>query len=129
MVKIWRDKSGKWITPKEFKDRFLKGVEGVTPLQQLYSQIVFTWITIVGLLCGITVSIFTFKNLWWLMIILLAGLGNTIVGLIGTYQRYWAVKNVEKLMNEFNIPSEPSPMANNSNPTANTVNTLAMLAG
>ena len=98
MVKIWKDKSGKWITPKEFKERWLKGVEGVSPAQQLYSQLVFTWITIIGLLCGIVVSIVTIKNLWWLLIILVAGLGNTSIGLIGTWQRYKAVKNIEDMM-------------------------------
>ena len=127
MVKIWRDKSGKWLTPKEFGQRWKKGVEGVTPEQQLYSQIVFTWITMIGLLCGITVSIFTFKNLWWLMIILLAGLGNTAVGLIGTYQRYKSVKEINKLM------EESQPIEENTNTslaaTQNTVNTLSMMVG
>lgn len=86
-IPIWKDKSGKWIEAKEFKERFAKGVEGVTPLQQINSQITFTWITCIGITCGIFVSAVAWKTLWWLLIILLAALGNTITGIIGLYQK------------------------------------------
>lgn len=97
-MKVWKTKDGEWITPKEFGKRWSKGIEGVTPLQQTKSQLVFTWITIIGILCGIVVSIVAIKTLWWLGIILLAGLGNTFVGMIGIYQRYKQLKRVDEML-------------------------------
>lgn len=99
-MKIWKTRKGEWITPKEFFSRWGKGIEGVTPLQQTKSQIFFTIITLVGILCGIVVSIIAWKTLWWLGIILIAGFGNTIVGFIGIYQKYKQLKRVEAMINE-----------------------------
>jgi len=98
-MKVFKDKSGRWIEGKEFRKRFAQGVEGISPLQQIKSQIFFSWITIIGLLCGLTVSIYRWNTLWWLGIILIAGTGNTIVGLIGLYQKRNALINVENMLN------------------------------
>ena len=103
MVKIWKDRDGKWIDAKEFKERFSKGVEGVTPLQQVKTQLYFMWLTIVGILCGLGVSLYKWDSLWWLAIILLAGAGNTVVGMIGVYQKYKALKRIKlAIMEEHN---------------------------
>ena len=99
-MKVWRDSSGRWIDGKEFKSRFAKGVEGVTPLQQTRSQLVFMWITVIGILCGIAVSIWKLSSLWWLGIILLAGLGNTVVGMIGVYQKFQQLKRVNEMIKQ-----------------------------
>lgn len=97
-MKIWKDTSGKWITPQEFRQRFSEGVQGITPLQQKKSQLFFTWLVILGLICGIVVSIYSWKTLWWLAIVLIAGLGNTCVGLIGAYQQYKILKNMDSII-------------------------------
>lgn len=99
-MKIWRDKSGKWIDAKEFGIRFKKGVASVKPIQQTSMQILFTWITVIGIMCGIVVCIITIKTLWWLLIILVAALGNTFVGLLGTYQKYLQLKKIEAMIKE-----------------------------
>lgn len=99
-MKIWRDREGKWIDAKEFSERFKAGVVKVTPLQQTRTQLLFTWITVIGIICGIVVSIWNIKNLWWLGIILIAGLGNTIVGIIGIYQKYNQLKKIEDMIKE-----------------------------
>ena len=105
-MKVWRDKEGKWITIKEFKERFAKGVEGVTPLQQTRTQMFFTIITMIGIACGLAVSIYQWETLWWLGIILLAGMGNTIIGYIGMYQKYKQLKNIEKMVKEMQPEGE-----------------------
>lgn len=99
-IKVWRDREGRWIDAKEFRERFSKGVQGITPLQQTKSQIFFAYLTIMGIICGIIVSILSIKTLWWLGIILLAALGNTMVGLVGTYQKYKQLKNIQQIIRE-----------------------------
>ena len=96
-MKVWTDKEGKRLTSKEFGERWIEGIKKVTPTQQVGMQVYFTWLTIVGLLCGIIVTIIAIKTLWWLLIILVAGLGNTIVGLIGLYQKYFSLVKFAKL--------------------------------
>lgn len=97
-MKVWTDREGKKVTGKEFMQRWAEGVKSVTPIQQVRSQILFSYITIIGLLCGIVVSIMFWSKMWWVFIILLAAIGNTVVGLIGIYQRYTALKNIEEIM-------------------------------
>lgn len=96
-MKIWKDRDGKWIDAKEFGSRWKAGIESVTPLAQTRSQLVFTWITLIGILCGLVVSIISYKSLWWLGIILVAALGNTFIGMIGIYQKYRQLKRVEAM--------------------------------
>lgn len=98
MVKVWKDANGRWIDAKEFKERFSKGVQQVTPLQQVNSQVLFSWITIIGIVCGMVVCIINAKTLWWLGIILVAALGNSAVGLIGLYQRKIQLDNIQKMI-------------------------------
>jgi len=100
-MKLWYiSKEKKWIEGKEFMKRWKEGINAVTPLEQTRSQLVFSWITIVGILCGIIVSCFTLKNLWWLLIILIAALGNSIVATIGVYQKYNILLEHKKMMDE-----------------------------
>ena len=101
-MKIWRTRDGEWIEGKEFLKRWGKGIEGVTPFQQSKSQLLFTWITVIGILCGIGISIYAYKTLWWLVIVLIAALGNTIVALIGLYQRYKQLKRIDETFKEVN---------------------------
>ena len=109
-LKIWKDKSGKWIDAKEFKERFAQGVDGVSALQQIKAQVLFSWITIIGLLCGVVVSIYRWNTLWWLIIVLLAGIGNTVIGLIGLLQKKKALAQIEVMMK--GIDSQESSKSN-----------------
>jgi hypothetical protein len=93
--KMIKDKSGKEYTWKEFLVKFKKGVEGITPLQQVKSQMNGTYLMIVGLLCGIVVLAFRIKTMWWVEIILVAGLFNTYISLIGLIQK-------RKVLEQFN---------------------------
>lgn len=91
------DKKGNSYTWKEFLVKFKKGVEGITPLQQVKSQINGTYLMLVGLLCGIVVLAFRIKTMWWVEIILAAGLFNTFISLVGLIQK----RNVLKQFNQF----------------------------
>lgn len=96
----WYDKEGKEVGWNEFKTRWKRGIAQVTPLQQTKSQLLFSWITVIGISCGIIVSIWKLSTLWWLGIILLAGLGNTIVGIVGIYQKYLQLQKIEAMIKE-----------------------------
>ena len=90
-------KTGEVLTWKEFFKRWKQGMEGVTMFQQVKMQIQATWITIIGILCGITVCIFALKTLWWLLIILIGGLYNTSIQMLSLIQRKNQLKQFEDL--------------------------------
>ena len=87
-------KSGEKISWKEFMKRWKKGIEGITPYQQVKMTIRSTWIVVIGLVAGIVVSCFNLKNLWWLMIILVGGLFNTLIIQLGNYQKHKILKTM-----------------------------------
>jgi len=84
---MWKDKSGKEVSGKEFMSRWKKGIQGVTPLQQVDVQIRSTWIMIVGIMAGIVVTAVAIKTVWWLLIILIGALGNTSIQQLGLWQK------------------------------------------
>ena len=94
-MKVWTDKKGNKLTAKEFITRWKAGINAVTPLQQARSQLLFSYIVILGLICGIIVSISAWKTLWWLAIVLVGSLGIQIISVIGLYQKYSMLKKIE----------------------------------
>ncbi len=82
-----KDKEGNELSFKEFCARWKKGMEGITPLQQITMQYKSTWIMIIGILCGIVVVGMVIKELWWLLVILVGALFNTVVQQLGTWQK------------------------------------------
>ena len=100
MVKIWKDKEGRWISPQEFGKRWKQGIEGITPMQNVKSQIFFTCMILFGLIGGIFVSILAWKTLWWLSIILIAAYGNTYFSAIALYQKYIQLKRIKEMIEQ-----------------------------
>ena len=90
-----RDKEGNYLTVKEWLQRWKRGINNITPLQQTNIQIQGTFIIILGLCAGIVISILGFKTLWWLMIILIGGLFNTAIQLLGLWQKKIILKRFE----------------------------------
>jgi hypothetical protein len=82
-----KTKTGEQITVKEFFKRWGAGINGITPIQQVKTQIIGTWITLLGISIGVVICAIGIRNLWWLMIILIGGLINTAVQQLGAYQR------------------------------------------
>lgn len=89
-----KDKQGNKYTFKQFLSKWKKGIEGITPFQQIKSQIKGTNVMLFGLLCGIVACAFSIKKLWWVEIILGAGFFNTYISLIGMKQK-------KKLLEQF----------------------------
>ena len=82
-----KDKFGNKLTVKEYFKRWGAGIARITPQQQVNLQINSTWITLIGLIGGVIISIIGIRNLWWLLLILIGGLINTAVQQLGNFQR------------------------------------------
>lgn len=93
-----RTKDGEVITWKEFGKRWKKGIAGITPEQKINGQIYGTSISFMGLLFGFGLSIWHLKTLWWLSLVLLGGMINTGIQLVGLYQQKKVFDNIKELM-------------------------------
>ena len=95
---FWKDKEGNELTRSEFMQRWKRGLEGITPLQQNKSQVWSFRIMIIGILAGIVISIMGIKDLWWLTIILVGALFNTSIMYLGVWQKVKLLERIEKVM-------------------------------
>ena len=93
---MWKDKEGNKLKFKEFMNRWKNGIEGITPLQKIKSQVTGTRIMLIGLFLGLIVSIFGIKKLWWIMIILIGAIINTGVQYLGLIQQKRLLDNLEE---------------------------------
>ncbi len=95
---FWKDKQGKKLSFKQFKNRFKEGVINTTPLQQTRVTL-FSFLPIfAGVLWGIVVT-FLIKS-YWLTLILSGSLPITSIQFLSNVQKYKALKKVDKLMKE-----------------------------
>ena len=110
-MKIWKDKKGNKLTFKEFMKRWGKGIEGITPLQKMKTQILGTRIMLLGMFLGLLVSIYGWKDLWWVGIILIGALINTGVQYLALRQQKKLLENLEKQFNlsEFDNSNDEIP--------------------
>lgn len=102
-MKIWKTKTGEKIDFKEFMNRWKSGIEGISPSQKIKTQITGTKIMLIGLFLGLCVSIYGWKNLWWVGIILIGALLNTGVQFLGLKQQKKILDDLEK---QFKEPEE-----------------------
>jgi len=89
------DKLGNYLSWKEYWTRFKTGVEGITPFQQARMSYRSTWIILLGIVLGIVFASMSLANLWWLLVILIGALGNTMVQQIGNYQRLSLLRRLQ----------------------------------
>lgn len=97
---FWTDKKGNKYTFREFMAKWKEGIQNISPLQQTNIKLRSTWLTAIGILCGLIVSFFAVKTLWWLSIILLGALINTAIIIVGMYQTKWSFEKVESIMKD-----------------------------
>lgn len=91
-----KTKTGEQITGAEFLRRWKIGIQKVTQLQQIKINLVGSTLMLAGVLFGLIIMFAT--KVWWLFIILLGSLFLVGVGFVGTLQKYWVLKEVDKLM-------------------------------
>jgi len=95
---FWKDKQGKQLTRAEFMVRWKKGIADVTPYQQVKMQVRSTYLMIAGFIAGIIITFLSIKTLWWLLLILIGGLGINVMQLISMRQKLAAFKLWEEQM-------------------------------
>jgi hypothetical protein len=98
-----KDKFGNELTWKEYMSRWKKGIEGLTPYQKIKSQIWGTRISLLGIVLGIIASIIAFKNLWWVLVILIGALIVTGTQYLSLVQQRKLFEDIEK---QFELPKE-----------------------
>ncbi len=91
-----KDKEGNQLTFKEYMARWKTGCETLTPEQSNRIQFRGTLITMLGIICGIIISILGYQTLWWLSLILLGALFNTWVALVGQNAQRKFLKKLNK---------------------------------
>jgi len=89
-----RDKEGNYLTTKEFFERWKEGIQKITPLQQTKISLQGVLLVLVGVIIGLISTFMT--AVWWLFIVLIGSLFLTSVNLIGTLQRYFALKKLDE---------------------------------
>jgi len=101
---FFKAKDGTELSFKQFMKRWGKGIEGITPLQQVTTQLLGIWITITGVIAGIVVNALVRMEgvWWWVEIILVGSLIVTAVSLLGLYQKYKIYKRVDEEMKKLN---------------------------
>lgn len=99
-MKVWKDKEGNKLTTKEFITRWKDGIEGITPLQKVKTQLVGMKITLLGLFLGLIVTFFALKHLWWVGIILVGALINTGVQYLAIVQQRKLLESLEDKFKE-----------------------------
>lgn len=117
-MKFWKDKEGNELTFKEFTKRWKDGVNGITPIQKLKTQITATRIQLLGIFLGLIVTSIAYENLWWVAIILFGALINTGVQHLGLTQQRDSLLKHEENCEEMSLDdlmgdSPPEPKAFN----------------
>lgn len=97
-----KTKSGEQIDWKEFGKRWKQGIVAISPFQQARMTYFNTFIILFGVLAGLVVTLFNLENLWWLSVILVGALGNTVIIQIGNYQKYKLLKMLSHKYKEVN---------------------------
>lgn len=92
-----KDKKGNKISWKEFMVRWKGGIQNISSYQQLKTEMVGTRIILLGLLCGIIVSIYKFQSMWWVTIILVGAILNTGLSYLSQRQKFKFLEKMEKM--------------------------------
>jgi len=100
---FWKNKKGEKLSFKEFMKRFKEGIETINPLQKIKVQLGGTKITLLGLFLGLFVTIYGWKKLWWVGIILIGAILNTGVQYLALRQQKKILDDLEK---QFAEPDE-----------------------
>lgn len=92
---FWKDKAGNKLTFKQFRKRFWKGVEGISPKQQTKTSLISQVPIFAGLIWGSVVSFIS--GMYWLAVILIFALPINFMSFISNLQKYKAQKKAEEL--------------------------------
>ena len=82
---------------KGFFSRWASGIKAITPLQQTFWSLYGTFIVLVGCFIGAITALYS--KTWWLLTVLVGSFLISLMSLIGTWQKYTILKQMEEMMN------------------------------
>lgn len=95
---FWKDKEGNKLSFRQFLGRWKDGVSRATPLQQTRIMLWSFIPVFAGVIWGIVITFMA--GTYWMTLILAGSLPLVSVNFLGTYQRLYSLKKVDKLMKE-----------------------------
>lgn len=95
---VWEDRYGNELNLKEFFQRWRKGVEGVTPVQQTLTSLWGYPLIFGGMITGIVINII--NKTWWLLFILVGSLPITLMSVVSLWQKYQSQKAAQEAYEE-----------------------------
>lgn len=107
----FKDRLGKEVTGKEFMSRWKQGMMNIDPYTLNKYNMLSTLIVLIGVFLGIIVSLYRFKEMYWLTITLVGVFLGTLFSLLGLYQRYVELKPLFKLIKQGGIAYEQESTA------------------
>lgn len=101
-MKFLKDKQGNKLTVKEYIARWKKGIDGITPLQRVKSNIQGTSIMLIGQILGLIVVLLSYPKLsgwtiFWLSLVLFGTAINSTVQLMALIQSKRLFQTLENL--------------------------------
>jgi len=101
--KFLKDKSGKKISPREFKQRWVKGMQNLTPSMRTKNDIASSIIILIGFIASVVALIFfssTFGLVTYgLIIIFLGNIYANVIKLFSLFGQLKIYKNIEEMTN------------------------------
>jgi len=98
---FWKAKDGSHLSFKDFRKRFWKGVEGITPVQQTRTILISLLPIFAGTIWGVVITFL--GKVWWASLMLTASIPIQCIQFISNYQKYKAQKRVEDTIKSFKI--------------------------
>ena len=95
-----KDKEGNKLKFKEFMKRWKKGMEGVTPLQQVKTTLWSYPLIFGGIIWGIVVTII--NKTYWMSLLLVGALPITVIQVLSQWQKFRVLKRVDAAMKVLN---------------------------
>jgi hypothetical protein len=95
---MWTDQKGEKLTTSQFFKRWGEGIAKVSPRQKLRMQMNGTMIILVGLVCGLVVSLIKAKVYWWVAIVLIGAIIINGMQYLGMLQQKKMFDNIEKMV-------------------------------
>ena len=89
-------RTGEQVTWKQFFQRWKKGMEEVTPLQQAQVNQLGYITVLIGIIWGIIFSIKVSQ--WWLVVVLIGSLIVSSTATLGNWQKKNTLKKIDELM-------------------------------
>lgn len=107
---FWKTKQGEQLSLKGFFKKWGEGIDGVTPKQQAWTQMICMYPVFAGIVWGIVTV--TMAKTYWMTLVLAGSLPLSIIQFIASLQKYRRHKLIENTMKSIQVPQETKEVQN-----------------